>query len=130
MGNFFGWTFDGRDWVEGAHTPPEPWLRITVHDSTVGVVEYAPAFGGSGTAYSGCAPRTYFEDPAIEATDKPREVRALAAWFAALNLGSERDLVADLGALLVGEDELAEEPFVEELFEGFFADLGIPVSFE
>ncbi len=126
MGRFLDLWTDGRSWHEGEPTR-EPWLRVSVHDSDVGAMEYAPRFGGSGVAYAGYAARTYFEDESIPATDKSVEVEALRAWFSAAGvMGS--DLREGLESLLVGEGEEADEPFVEEALAAFFegTSLGFP----
>jgi hypothetical protein len=59
---------------------PEPWLVVDIHDSYVATIAYRPAGSGSGVAYLGVTPRTYFEDPDASApTDVVREARARSA---------------------------------------------------
>ena len=69
MGAEFDLITDGRTWWESREVPGELWLRVVVHDSDVGVLEYSPRFGGAGLAYAGVTARTYFEDPSIPETD-------------------------------------------------------------
>ncbi|MEV0151779.1 MULTISPECIES: hypothetical protein [unclassified Nonomuraea] len=78
--------FDGRQWTEHQEEPVppavEPWLMVDIHDSDIATVVYRPAGRGSGIAYLGFTPRTYFEDEdASSPTDVVREATGLADWW-------------------------------------------------
>jgi hypothetical protein len=85
---FFGtYLFDGGRWTthQPAEQPtiPEPWLLIDIHDSDFATLTYHPAGPGSGVAYLGGTPRTYFENPDASApTDVVREAAGLSVWWA------------------------------------------------
>ncbi|MEW9530066.1 hypothetical protein [Microbispora sp. NPDC049125] len=83
MGFFGTYLYDGSRWLEHeADQHPdlaEPWLMMSVHDSDITTVVYRPAEPGSGVAYLGVTPRTYFEDPEASApTDPALEATGLA----------------------------------------------------
>lgn len=87
MGFFGAYLFDGHRWT--AHQPAEqptiaePWLLVDIHDSDIATVTYRPVGPGSGVAYLGHTPRTYFENPDASApTDVAREAAGLGAWWA------------------------------------------------
>ena len=87
MGFFGTYLFDGSRWAEvdpeSVPVIAEPWLFLDIHDSDVATVAYAPGGSGSGVAYLGFTPRTYFEiATASEPTDTVREAAALVAWRA------------------------------------------------
>jgi hypothetical protein len=140
---FFG-TFlceDGR-WSESAdgttRTPHQPWMTVSIHDSDIATITYAPTGPGSGVAFLGITPRIYFEDDSASApTDPDREARGLAAWWAAVHRVSdgtaqvmkERELRAFLVSdVLPSGDEDAddEEIFVERRAARFIQALGLP----
>ncbi|MEV4458369.1 hypothetical protein [Microbispora sp. NPDC049633] len=64
MGFFGTYLYDGSRWLEHeADQHPdfaEPWLMVSIHDSDITTVVYRPAGPGSGVAYLGLTPRTYF----------------------------------------------------------------------
>lgn len=125
MGEFSSWVTDGRQWSED--DPPGAYsLRVTVHDSSVGALEYVPAGPGSGLAYAGVTARTYFEDESIPATNKEREVRGLVAWFRGVGV-TLPDMDARVRDLLVGEGEESDEAFVDEELAEFFEGIGLPL---
>lgn len=111
-------TTDGRAWYDGDAPIGPPWLKISVIDGDVGVIEYSPRFGGSGIAYAGVSLATYYEDESIPATDRSREVAALAAWFEAVGLRVSADGLYDL---IVDNGQISDEPFVEDSLKEFFA---------
>jgi hypothetical protein len=89
MGFFGSFVFDGRSWTpqEPGTAPTSdivgPWLHVDIHDSDIATVTYRPTGPGSGVAYLGYSPRTYFDDPDASApTDVAREAAGLAAWWA------------------------------------------------
>jgi hypothetical protein len=86
MGFFGTYLFDGQRWMphdtDKPPTIPEPWLLIDIHDSDITTITYQPTRSGSGVAYLGVTPRTYFEDPGASAsTDVAREAGGLAEWW-------------------------------------------------
>jgi len=90
---FFGtYAFENGSWttLSEGELPPlvEPFLWIDIHDSDITSVVYAPVGPGSGVAYLGLTPRTYFENPAAsDPTDIACEAAGLAAWWALHNSG-------------------------------------------
>ncbi|WP_434438778.1 hypothetical protein [Lentzea sp. E54] len=65
---FFGtYAYEHGSWktLSEGELPPldEPSLWIDIHDSDITSVVYAPTGPGSGVAYLGLTPRTYFEEP-------------------------------------------------------------------
>ncbi|MEV1320018.1 hypothetical protein AB0J14_28525 [Micromonospora arborensis] len=87
MGFFGTYLFDGSRWK--VHQPAEqaaiaePWLLVDIHDSDITTLTYRPAGPGSGIAYLGYTPRTYFENPDASApTDVVREAAGLSVWWA------------------------------------------------
>lgn len=89
MGFFGSFVFDGRSWVPQERATASTsdivgrCLRVDIHDSDIAIVTYRPTGPGSGIAYLGDTPRTYFGDPDASApTDVAREAAGLAAWWA------------------------------------------------
>ena len=107
---FFGtYAFEHGSWttLSEGELPPltEPWLWIDIHDSDITSVVYAPAGTGSGVAYLGLTPRTYFENPnASDPTDVLREAAGLAAWWALQNSGDVTVKQAELLAYLAADE--------------------------
>jgi hypothetical protein len=152
VGFFGGYVYDGTRWLplpeEGGHDLAEPWLSVDMHDSDISTVVYRPAEPGSGVAYLGDTPRTYFEDEAASApTDVAREAAGLAAWWSRRQHGAseaergakERELAAYL-AEDIDPDELdwdGEEENIDDLDDGevfvevktarFLTALGLPL---
>ncbi len=141
MGLFATWLYaDG--W---AHASPgaephasEPWLWLSIHDSDFVTVRYSPRGNGTGTAYLGFTPRTYWEDDeASDPTDTEREALGLAQWWATRQVASvdvpakAAELRAFLAEDLAGdgiEADLSEEDiFVERRAERFLSVLGVPL---
>lgn len=94
MGFFGTYAFEHGQWttLPESRLPElaEPWLWIDIHDSDITSVVYAPLGPGTGVAYLGLTPRTYFEnDDASDPTDIAREASGLAEWW-----GSQRDASA------------------------------------
>jgi len=146
MGFFGTYLFDGTRWTQQEPGRPptaaEPWLLIDIHDSDISTVTYGPAGSGTGTAYLGYTPRTYFEDEtASMPTDVDKEADGLAAWWAALQPSATDAMRAakasELRTFLATDDEpLDEDDSDDELDDGevfveiktarFLSALGIP----
>jgi hypothetical protein len=150
MGYFGSFLFDGQGWTEtGANDVPPPggeyWLHVDIHDSDIATITYHPAGPGSGVAYLGCTPRTYFESPTASLpTDVRREAEALAAWWAGRRGGvTDTDRVAMMARIrpylaqdLSPEDTEIDddddqdlddaEIFVEVKTDQFLVTLGLP----
>ncbi|SDN87123.1 hypothetical protein [Lentzea jiangxiensis] len=146
---FFGtYAYEHGSWktLSEGELPPlaEPFLWIDIHDSDITSVVYAPAGPGSGVAYLGLTPRTYFENPsASDPTDTLREAAGLAAWWEERNPGG--DVPAKQAELLqyLAEDEDPDafewdesedvdeiddgEVFVEVKTRRFLAALDLPL---
>ncbi|SDF92366.1 hypothetical protein SAMN05216553_104198 [Lentzea fradiae] len=152
MGFFGTFAFEHGEWktLSEGELPPlaEPSLWIDVHDSDITSVVYAPPGPGSGVAYLGMTPRTYFENPnASDPTDVLREASGLAAWWALTHPGAG-DVVAKQAEILgfLAEDEDPDtfewdesediddiddaEVFVEVKTARFLAALGLPLPNE
>lgn len=146
MGFFGTYLFDGTRWVEPdpGQMPDvdEPWLYMDIHDSDIAGVMYEPAGPGSGEAFLGYTPRTYFEDESASSpTDVVRESEGLAAWWAGLH-GETGDAArtakaSELRAFLaeddahhedIPDDELDDaDVFVETKAARFICALGLPL---
>ena len=141
--------------VRGDEPPSatEPWLLVDIHDSDITIVTYRPVGPGTGTAYLGFTPRSYFErDDASAPTDVDREAAGLAAWWRLVHSaaadeasGKESELAAFLAHDLAeselpypdddDDDDLEQdddnlddaEVFVEVKTGRFIASLGLPV---
>jgi hypothetical protein len=145
MGFFGQFHFDGTAWTQPKDDAQPPWLTVEIHDSDFATITYDPAGPGTGVAYLGETPRTYFEDEtASEPTDVPREAAGLAEWWSGVNdmadvWDKERELV---GYLAEDGDEMAEAPaddlddldeiadediFIEVRTAQFLAALDLPV---
>lgn len=147
MGFFGTYAFEHGQWktLSEGELPPldEPSLWIDIHDSDITSVVYAPAGSGTGVAYLGLTPRTYFENPnASDPTDVVREAAGLAAWWALHNSG---DVVAKQAEILgylaededpedfsveEGEDVEDADVFVEIKTARFLGVLGLPVPYD
>ncbi|WP_305782424.1 hypothetical protein [Symbioplanes lichenis] len=154
MTGFFGnFRFADGAWASYDYEEPlpganEPWLAVTVHDSDVTTVTYQPAGTGSGVAYLGLTPRTYFESPdASPPTDVAREAAGLAAWWAGLTgadtparrakeaelaeyLAEDIEPAIDLDEELDVDDMDDAELFVEIKTARFLRALGLPLPAE
>jgi hypothetical protein len=113
--------------------------------SDIATLTYRPPGPGSGTAYLGHTPRTYFENPDASApTDVAREAAGLGSWWAQRHGGAgdtertakEAELAAYLAAdrdpadidLDDEDDDLDDaEIFVEVKTARFLAALDLPV---
>lgn len=93
MGFFGTYLYDGSQWMEHSidRSPgiAEPWILVDIHDGDITAIMYSPTGPGSGVAYLGYTPRTYFEDEKASApTDVAREAAGLVAWWAQLRGGA------------------------------------------
>jgi hypothetical protein len=135
--------------IRGGEPPVavEPWLLVDIHDSDITTVTYSPAGPGSGVAYLGITPRSYFErDDASAPTDVRREAAGLTGWWRLVHgaaASEAADKESEIAAFLahdldpsevVGDeededdDDLDEaEVFVEIKTGRFLAMLGLPV---
>jgi hypothetical protein len=124
VGFFGAYAFDGSTWHEfdpdsdeKPHNAP-PWLSVEIHDSDFAVVRYEPAGLGSGTAYIGYTPRTYFEDESASApTDVRRETEGLANWLAHHQRGRNEAALGELIAPFLADDsqeQLEDEADLED----------------
>jgi hypothetical protein len=119
VGFFGAYVFDGSSWHDfdpdsaQASEIAERWLSVYIHDSDFAVVRYQPTGPGSGTAYLGCTPRTYFEDESASApTDVQREAEGLAFWLSLQRGGSGKPGLRELVASFLADDaqdELADD---------------------
>ena len=93
MGFFGTYRFHDRQWQE---IDPDrgfqlagPWLVVSIHDSDFTSVVYHPKGSGTGLAYLGFTPRSYFEDEqASDPTEVDSEATGLAQWWADLRGGA------------------------------------------
>jgi hypothetical protein len=120
----------------------EPWLLIDIHDSDITTVTYRPTGPGTGIAYLGYTPRSYFErDDASEPTDVAREAAGLASWWCQVRgatAGRMELKRSELAAFLAHDldpseldDDLHDaEVFVEIKTRRFLAALDLPVPDE
>jgi hypothetical protein len=151
MGFFGTYAFDGNTWNEfdpdTTHEPhnTSPWLSIEIHDSDYAVIRYEPAGAGSGTAYIGYTPRTYFEDESASApTDVLREAEGLATWLADQQRRSDQAAVRELIRPFLAEDDPEQledqadlkddadelddaDIFVEVKVARFLSTVGLPI---
>lgn len=89
MGFFGTYLYDEGQWhdVEPGTRPhgDGPWLLADIYDSDITTLTYHPPGPGSGIAYLGVTPRTYFENTdASRPTDVAREAAGLATWWATI----------------------------------------------
>jgi hypothetical protein len=141
MGLFATWQYDGA-WI---HVAPdsepsgtEPCLWLGIHDSDFVTVKYRPVGSGTGIAFLGFTPRTYFEDEeASPPTDTARESLGLAQWWTvnrapAVDLDTKAAelqvfLAEDLDPDAFEEDLDEDDIFVERKAERFLQALGLPL---
>ncbi|WP_192749898.1 hypothetical protein [Actinopolymorpha pittospori] len=122
-------------------------MQLDIHDSDITTVRYRPVGSGTGVAYLGTTPRTYFEDQIASApTDVAREAAGLANWWAQLRGGvnevERSDKEAELAGYLAYDEDPAEidldededvdqlddaEIFVEVKTARFLETLGLPL---
>ncbi|GGU81766.1 hypothetical protein [Lentzea flava] len=142
---FFGtYAYEHGKWttLSEGELPPlvEPFLWIDIHDSDITSVVYGPAGPGTGVAYLGLTPRTYFENPnASDPTDVLREAAGLAAWWALRNSGDVTAKQAEILGYLAEDEEPGDfsvddeqdvedaDVFVEIKTARFLEVLGLPV---
>lgn len=125
MGFFGTFVFDGSTWLTepGAEKRVgEPSLLVSIHDSDIGTIVYRPAGPGTGTAFLGYTPRSYFEDESASTpTDVAREAAGLAAWWRSRVPGATDEEAAakeqELAAFLAEDIDPDEEFDPAELDE-------------
>lgn len=143
---FFGrYVFDGRTWQDfepgSGHEPDieAPWLSVDIYDSDFATVRYEPPGPGSGTAYLGNTPRTYFDaESASVPTDVPREAEGLASWIGQQQGRIVSAELPELIASFLASDSRDEQPgddadlsdadiFVEIKVSRFLRAVGFPL---
>ena len=122
-------------------------MHLDIHDSDITTVLYRPVGRGTGTAYLGATPRTYFEDDNASApTDVAREAAGLADWWAQVRGGVNEVERSDKETALAGylahdedpaEIDIDEDEDVDQLDDGeifvevktarFLETLGLPL---
>jgi hypothetical protein len=112
VGYFGTYVYDGTTWsdhdADDLPTVSEPWLMVDIHDSDITTVRYAPAGPGTGVAYLGETPRSYFEDDAASPpTDVAREAAGLAGWWATRRMGDPAAKQAELAGYLAADTDLS-----------------------
>jgi hypothetical protein len=146
MGFFGTYVFDGTGWTAREDQEPPQLapgsLWIDIHDSDITTVVYSPAGQGSGVAYLGFTPRSYFEDDqASDPTDVTSESAGLADWWAqrrpeiseAQRIAKQAELAGYLAEDLdddvddVSDDEEDDDVFVEEKTARFLTALDLPL---
>lgn len=149
MGFFGSYLYaDGHWHEEELSSEPiaaEPWLHASVHDSDFTAVTYRPTGPGSGVAFLGYTPRSYFEmDDASPPTDVARESAGLTHWWALLHGVTSTEEIAAKNAELIGylakdldstntesdaDDDTDDdaELFAEIKTSRFLATLGLPL---
>ncbi|MDQ0894476.1 hypothetical protein [Agromyces ramosus] len=126
MGSFEAYVFvDGR-W--SSHEASRgPFLAVSLHDSDIATVTYAPGPQHGGLAYLGFQPRDYFEDPtASDEVNLDEQAAGLSVWArdvlsAEVDPARVRSLLAESGI---------EEPmddFVEDTVRRLITVLGLPL---
>jgi hypothetical protein len=94
-------------------------MLITVHDSDITTITYRPVGTGTGVAYLGITPRTYFEDVNASApTDVVREAAGLTAWWAGLHAETDRERLISKEAELLGYLAQDVDPEDDDLDDG------------
>ena len=131
MGMFWNGLYDGHRWTkseEELEEVPHGCLAVSVHDSDIGIVRYAPGGEAGGTALLGFTPRTYFEDDTAATSDPDAEATALAAW-AGRHRGVTPTVAAVRELLAADSDEFdeADDPFVESQVAALLTLIGVPV---
>jgi hypothetical protein len=145
VGFFGGYIFDGSTWhgfdPDSDQRPDlaAPWLSVYIHDSDIASVRYEPAGPGSGTAYLGYTPRTYFDDESASApADVLREAEGLAVWLARQQGRSDEAELRELIASFLASDSREQQDddlddasiFVEVKVSRFLNAVGLPVPHE
>lgn len=120
MGFFGRYVFDGRT-RHGIDPGSDqtldieaPWLSVDIYDSDFATVRCEPPGPGSGTAYLGNTPRTYFGNESASApTDVLREADGLASRLAQQqgNIVSAKlpDLIASFLASDSPDEQLSDD---------------------
>lgn len=126
MGQSATCTYRNGQWLDGQHRR-EPYLVVSVHDSSVAVVEWGPSDGENDTLFLGHEPRDYFGEPAMhERLDTTRAARGFATWVREVT-GRDVD-PRQVKALLPRRWTLrSRDVFVEETLERLLALAGLPM---
>jgi len=138
MGFFGSYVYDGATWTSYDATAevdvPEPGLWVAIHDSDLTRLTYRPAGRGSGQAFLGYTPRSYFEDESASApTDVAVEAAGLHDWATSVTGSSpgEEAIAAFLAADEADIDDFDEsddaEIFVEITTARLLTALGLPL---
>jgi hypothetical protein len=111
MGFFGTYLFDGRAWHDfDPDSDPiskiaRPWLSVDIHDSDIGTIRYEPPGPGTGIAYLGFTPRTYFGTESASApTDVLLEAQGVASWLARRQSRNDEAELAELIAPFLAHD--------------------------
>lgn len=143
MGFFGTYEYTASGWSAG--TPEAPsferdGLWVDIHDSDIAVLVYSPPGPGTGTAFVGYTPRSYFDaEEESEPTDPKREALGLATWADSMGLrGRFGDIEAWQAALepyLASDDTSPDDKsfddeadvFVELKTAQLLVELGLPL---
>jgi hypothetical protein len=117
VGFFGGYVLDSRGWhgfdPDSDQIPDTagPWLSVCIHDSDIAAIRYEPAGPGSGVAYLGFTPRTYFQKESASApTDVPREAEGIAFWLVQQHGRSDEPDLRELIASFLAHDIREQQP--------------------
>lgn len=132
MGFFGTYLFEGGRWAaaDSSREAVEPWLFLNIYDSDIATVMYRPTGAGTGIAFLGCTPRTYFDDiSASSPTDTGMESLGLATWWATQHGSDDAARDAKQQELLtyLADDDEAGADSVEVTAGRFLAALGLPL---
>lgn len=121
--------FADLQWVDGqwvdAQVPGQKQLTISIHDSDIAVIGFAPADRAKGLFYLGFEPATYFEDPNASApVAHEAEAKAFAVW-AQRATGRDVEPVAVKALMATPERLEPDDVFVEETVQRLLALVGL-----
>ena len=136
MGMFLNATFDGNTWTETEEVrepdPAVPGLTMSVHDSDIVWLSYAPSGSGEGVAWLHQTARSYFEDESIPATDADREAAGLTEWLRGHwePAAGVEGLDEVVRGFVVGDDDVPSDdrsPFAEDAVGNFLRAVRLPL---